>query len=222
VLGTGRGIRGLNRWVFSLVLGAVIVILAVVVSPSDQRAIIGLSGALVLVTMWYARQTQEMVREMQAARTALVQPKLAPTIGRGAGQVLMPKVVSVGSGPAFNVDIEVRLEPNGPSTRYATGVWRPGLAQGLILTEQATQTHVLDEQALEKYQELRVTGTCRDALGNPVQVDEAMDLTAFLAAWRAGLWVRTPKTERDKPPLDAIEEILDQIEHHIRVMVEPD
>jgi hypothetical protein len=192
-------------------------------APDGQRAIPVLTGVLVGVTAWYADRTNEMVREMRAARAAQIRPKLVPTVHRMAANAFTPKVLSAGPGSAFDVRVTLTLEPDGPSADFVAGVLSPGRGQALLFRERAAGEVMVKVDELSRFGQLRLTGSCRDGLGEQLAVDETMDLSAYIAAWKAGLWKLPDSTKREgKSPLEAIEEILDLIEHHVREMVQPD
>jgi hypothetical protein len=99
----------------------------------SSRAPAVLAAVLVVVTAWYAWQTQRMVEEMRAARAAQVRPRVVPTLHREASGSLVPRLVNVGSGPAVGVVLAVSLEPDGPRLPYATGFMPPGRGVSLAL-----------------------------------------------------------------------------------------
>lgn len=216
------GLKLWQRWSLGFLLAAGIAAVVWLLAPSGHRAIPVLTGVLIAVTAWYADRTQEMVREMRAARAAQVRPKIVPSIQRIAANAMTPKVLSVGAGPAFNVNVTLTLEPGGPSGGYVAGVLTPGRGQPLLFRDPDSHQVMARVDEIGRYERVRLTGTCQDALGTPVDVDETMDLAAYVAAWRAGLWATPGATKRGKAPLEAIEEILDLIEHHVREMVQPD
>lgn len=66
------------RWVSWVVGIAVVGVVATVAfTLKSGRAVAVSTGVLVLVTTWYAWQTRQMVRAMDAARSAQVRPHLA-------------------------------------------------------------------------------------------------------------------------------------------------
>jgi hypothetical protein len=210
-----------------VVLGLLVVvgIVAIVwrLSPDGQRAIPALTGILIVVTVWYADRTYEMVHEMRAARAAQVQPKIVATMDRLGPNSITPKVLSVGAGSGFDVEVTLALEPEGPSTEYVAAVLRPGRGQAFFFPDPVSKDVMTEVDEIARYDRLHIKGTCRDAFGVEITIDESLDVTKYVAAWKAGLWKRTSVTRREgKEPLEAIEEILDLIEHHIREMVQPD
>jgi hypothetical protein len=74
--------------------------------------------ALVMVTLYYAIQTRQTVREMQRARTAQVMPRLVPGFAPAGPLVMYPRVVNVGPGAATDIDCTMRLESGGPEWRW--------------------------------------------------------------------------------------------------------
>jgi len=80
-----------------------------------------LSLALAVITWRYTVYTKRMVDEMRAARSTQIMPKLVPTLQitdldePGSGHL---RVFNAGMGPAFRVNVEVALEPNGKRWRW--------------------------------------------------------------------------------------------------------
>ena len=214
----------LNRWQRALIGVALVVAIVVtgLVSPNGHRAIPVLTAVLIAVTTWYADRTHAMVREMQAARAAQLQPKLVLTMDKFSSLHFTPRIVSAGAGAAFSVNVTTTLEPDGPSGPFVSSVLSVGRGQSLLFREPTTKAVLASVDDFKKYKTVSLKGSCADASGNRLDVDETLDLTEYIAAYEAGLWKRPGATERGKKPLEAIEEILDLIEHHIRQMVQPE
>jgi hypothetical protein len=210
-----------QRVALGVVLGVGVGVVVWRLAPNGQRAIPVLTGVLIAITAWYADRTHEMVREMRAARAAQLRPKLVVTMDKFAARAITPRVVSVGAGAAFDVNVRVTLEPNGPSGPFVASVLSVGRGQSLIFREQATNKVLASVDEFKSYERVHLTGSCADALGERMKVDETLDLSAYMAAYEEGLWKTPGGTKRGKEPLEAIEEILDLIEHHIRLMVQP-
>jgi hypothetical protein len=215
--------RQWHRAILGLLLAAGVGLIVWRLAPNGQRAIPVLTGVLIAVTAWYADRTHEMVREMRAARAAQVRPKLVPTIDRLGPNALTPKVLSVGPGPAFDVKVKLTLHPDGPSADYVAGVVTPGRGQALLFRDPASHQVLVTIDEMSRYDRVHLTGSCKDALATSMTVDETLDLAAYVTAWKAGLWKAPGATKRQgREPLEAIVEILDLIEHHVREMVQPD
>jgi hypothetical protein len=75
-----------------------------------------LTFALVCVTIWYAWQTQQMVREMASARAATVRPALRLDYGVLPEGLAFLVLENVGVGPA--VQVSVGLEVKGFTTSH--------------------------------------------------------------------------------------------------------
>ncbi len=89
-----------------------------------------LTGALVIITAYYAWQNHRMVKEMREARRLSVLPKLAISIFMHGPTFGMPRLVNVGQGPALDVDINLvfsRRDGSGVEERtWKAGVMPPG------------------------------------------------------------------------------------------------
>ncbi len=93
---------------------------------ASDWVISALTAVLVGATIYYAFQTHKTVEEMKRARAAQVLPRLVPTFAKLPAANVLLRVVNVGSGPAFNVDVELVLEPFGDPIRYVSPVMAPG------------------------------------------------------------------------------------------------
>jgi hypothetical protein len=139
-----------------------------------------LTAVLVLVTGWYAWQTQQMVAEMRRARGIQVLPKLVPTLRHiGAGNAEL-RITNVGPGAVIAADVELRLEPGGPVRRWRHPVVVPGEFHDFAPEPTPNGSFHLD-QLTEKYETFRLLGTCRDALGATHQIQEEMNIREY---WR--------------------------------------
>lgn len=146
-----------------------------------------LAAVLVLVTAYYAWQNRQMVKEMAAARSVSVMPKLAiewtmatPTLG-------IPTVKNVGPGPALDVDLAVRFVPlAGKEDKEDVRQW---VASAMVpdeekqfLPPQNEQGSMMHTEALAAtYASVVLTASYRDALGKEHSAD---DFLADIAEWR--------------------------------------
>src|SRR5438046_197738 len=97
-------------------------------NPVMKHPTTWLTGALVLVTGYYAWQNHRMVKEMKEARSAEVLPKLVPTLRLLAPANAFLRIVNAGPGPAFGVDVEFGLEPGAVPRRWQSPVVASGEA----------------------------------------------------------------------------------------------
>lgn len=159
------------------------------VSASDWVLI--LTAVLVLVTGYYAWQTRQTVNEMKSARATQVMPRLVPTLAKLPGAQVLLRVVNAGAGPAFNVDVELLLEPDGEPIRYIAPVMSPGEYQDFFAPGKGPGGSEIQLAAISSvWQTLRLRGACSDALGNAHSMDESLDLDHFAKVYLAGTWVR--------------------------------
>lgn len=152
-----------------------------------------LTGALVLVTAYYAVQTRGTVNEMKAARSAQILPRLVPTLAKLPGGQVFLRIINAGTGPAFNVDVNLFLHPNGEPIRYVVPVMSPGEYQDFQAPgNQPGSTEVRLAAIAAVHETLRLTGECFDALRVRQMVDEAVDLGHFTDVYLEGAWVMPP------------------------------
>lgn len=145
----------------------------------ESWAIVVLTAALVIATFLYQRDTHRMADEMRRARGAQVIPRLV-LVPRplGAGNTFW-RVVNVGIGPALRVDVRITPEPGGISRRWISPVVVPGETHDFIpwSTEEDKDRDLVNiDNAIELFSYLRLSGTCRDALGEVHEIDERVDI----------------------------------------------
>lgn len=186
-----------------------------------NRAVPVLTAVLVWVTGWYAWQTQQMARELRAARGVQVVPKLVPSIKRIGGGHLLPRISNAGVGPALDIGVKLAFEPGGPSVQYVSKLLAAGRSQSFMIPSGKANDYVDDPHSFAAFQRLRLTGAYRDALGVTVNVDEVVDLSEYLNAYNAGLWTYGVK-KKGGEPLDVIAQGITNMESHIRGMIEAD
>ncbi len=139
-----------------------------------------LTLGLLAMTAFYAWQTYRMAASMREARAIAVLPKVVPMMAYLVPDVLMPAVTNAGPGAALDVQLEMWLEPGkGHAREWRAPVLAPGETHQFFLKEGksfATMT-----QLSERFTTLRVRGSCRNALGDPIDFDEVMPMSAW---WR--------------------------------------
>jgi hypothetical protein len=146
-------------------------------------AVLWLTAALVLITGYYAWQTRRMVSEMERARGAQLMPRLVLDMKRlGAGNALL-RVTNAGPGPALNVDVQLALHPDGPVRRWAVPVVAAGESHDFIPDPSggAPNGRLHLDVLTDAFGELRLQGTCADALGKSHAVEDKLDVREY---WR--------------------------------------
>jgi hypothetical protein len=93
--------------------------------------------------------------------------------GAGAG---FPRVVNVGPGPAVDIDVEMWFEPgDGFRRRWTNPVLVTGDFREMVLKDESGK--VVRMPALtEQFADMRLKGTCRDAMGEEYAIDETFDV----------------------------------------------
>jgi hypothetical protein len=165
----------LPKWVYttaSLALAGVVVLAILLLVP--ERAVGVSTGVLVLVTAFYAYQTQRMVAEMALARAEQVRPHLVLDVEKLGGGNVFLRFCNAGVGSAVGVDVRLSAEPGSLNIVYKTPVFAPGEGQSLIVRD-PTGTVETDLRRLVhnlNYKRVLLAGSCRDALGKQHDVAE--------------------------------------------------
>jgi len=176
-----------QRMVFWVLLVAGVTAIVWLLAPKGQRAIPALTAVLVGVTAWYADRTNEMVREMPAARAAQVRPNVIASMHRIDVNTMTPKVLSVGPGAAFDVKVTLTLEPAGPSAEYAAAVLLPGRSQVLLFYEPGGKQPIVDIDEIGRYDRAPDRKLSRCSWGGPQHrsSDRPRRVHSGLEGWRA-------------------------------------
>ncbi len=140
-----------------------------------------LTFALVCVTIWYAWQTQQMVREMASARAAAVRPALRLDYGVLPEGLVFLVLENVGVGPA--VQVSVQLEIRGFTSSHEPDSLKVPLVrsgENIVLHYPAWGDH--DLMSLDNLASvpatIRMTGECLDLDG---QRHHVLDELSFAA-----------------------------------------
>lgn len=142
-----------------------------------------LTAALVLVTAFYAWQNRQMVLEMKRSRDTAILPKLALEFHRLGPNVVSLAIRNVGPGAALDIDVRTEWVPlstedDAPGTRWRRNLLSPGEQAELFPPgDLGANLNTLPE----RFREVRLKGSLRDAAGNEHRVDEAF---ADLPEWR--------------------------------------
>lgn len=135
--------------------------------------------ALAGITGGYAWLSKRMVEEMRATRELQILPKLTLTphfVGPGFAET---RLVNVGAGPAFDVDVHLQFEASGAGLGRADRRWRahlvaPGDVHDFGPPERADGSPMGLEDLGRDVALIKLVGTMRDAMGRLHAVDEAI------------------------------------------------
>jgi hypothetical protein len=156
---------------------------------------------LVAITLYYARQAHETVKEMRAARGAQVLPKLIPAFKIVPPVVLYPRVVNIGPGSATDIECKLKLEPKGPEWSWRWPLLTPGEGQEFTPRgnhPDGTPFQPLFEELKRHYTHLSLEASYRDAMGQPHHVATKAEIAeTFELAQTVGV----------HPPAQGIDEI---------------
>jgi hypothetical protein len=183
-----------------------LILLAAFTLPTN-RAVAVTTAILVIVTLWYAWQTRQMVSQMESAREAQIRPHLALSVElERAGGVFL-RVANAGVGPALSVDVRIESEAgSGVMIPYMTPVLAPGAGQSFIVRDGTGQAVSDLKQLVHTLQAKRVklTGTFTDALGRGHQVEDSLSLEEYSDAYYSRTW-RAQSDDQLKRIADALE-----------------
>jgi hypothetical protein len=146
-----------------------------------------LTLALVAVTTYYAVQNRRMVKELAETRELSVLPKLALEFLRLGPTAMDVLVKNVGPGPALDVDVRLIFEPLPNSEtpeedrRWRRNILAPGEQKDFFPPGELNDNL---NRLPQEYEEIRLTGTMKDATGKTHVIDEAF---TDLSGWRSTL-----------------------------------
>jgi hypothetical protein len=146
-----------------------------------------LTAVLIIVTAYYAVQNRRMVKELAAARELSILPKLALEFLRLGPTAMDVLIRNVGPGPALDLDVRLIFEPRPGGTagreerRWRRNLLAPG-EQKDFLPPGSLNDNL--NRLPQEYQEVRLVGSMKDAVGKTHAVDEVF---ADLPEWRGML-----------------------------------
>lgn len=146
-----------------------------------------LTAVLIGVTSYYAWQNRQMVKEMAATRKITVLPKLVIEWTMTSSTIALPTLCNVGPGPALNVDIAIQYIPLAGQKhklkvrRWTANLMVPGESKQFLPLESDFSGSMTTEELAKTYARIKLTGECRDALGETYIVEDQLD---DIAEWR--------------------------------------
>lgn len=147
------------------------------------------SLVLVAVTIWYAWQTQHMVREMREARVASLRPSVQLDLGVIGGTAYV-EVVNVGVGPATDISATLVVETDEgelESHNWTRALLRSGESQTMLVPRGSGG--LMDLSTLKKMGvRTRMTGTCLDLDGREHVIDDTLSFAILGDRSPEGEW----------------------------------
>lgn len=146
-----------------------------------------LTAVLVLVTAYYAFQNRRMVQEMARSRAITVLPKLSLSWVMLGPVNPVPALTNVGPGPALDVDVVMTYVPVAGSSaapisvRWESNLMVAGEHNEFLTPEGGGGSMMQTDELAERYVEVRLSGSCIDALG---EVHQVRDVLTDIAAWK--------------------------------------
>jgi hypothetical protein len=186
-----------------------------------QQALVTTSiiGSLVLVavTTWYAWQTQQMVREMRAARAASVRPAIRLDLGLVGGTAYV-EVENVGAGPALNIEADLTVSTDEGEVEHHH--WTRAL---LRISESQTMLVPNDFKLLSELKDLGATvainGTCQDLDDREHPISDTLSFVTLGDRSPEGEW--TGVEDRVPKNVEAIAKELKEIRSYLTSVKNP-
>lgn len=148
----------------------------------NETALVILTGALVLITGYYAWQNRQMVEEMRNARELSVTPKLALTMHLIGPTYPVTRLMNIGQGPAIDVETTLRFirrQGDPLEIQWQATFMAPGEIHDFL--EPPDLRHIeSSEQLVDECSEITLTGSMNSSLGTGIEVRET---TGDLRDW---------------------------------------
>lgn len=145
--------------------------------------------ALVAVTIWYAWQTQQMVREMRETRIASVRPSVRLDL-HVVGGVANVEVANVGPGAAIGIDASLVVEADEnqlESHQWTRALLGSGDTQTMLVPRGPGHLMKLSELK-ELGARTRITGRCFDVDGREIAIDDSLSFAKLGDRSPEGEW----------------------------------
>lgn len=142
-----------------------------------------LSLALVCVTIWYAWQTQQMVREMASSRAAAIRPALRLDFGVIDGSHAFLVLENVGVGPAMQVSVTLEIKGfagTPTSDPLSLPLIRPGDRRDLFYPAWGGKDLMTLETLASVPARITLAGECCDLDGRVHTVSDVLDFSTAL------------------------------------------
>lgn len=148
------------------------------------------SLVLVVVTVWYAWQTQQMVREMRHARIAALRPCIRLDLGL-IGATAYLNVENVGVGPAANVTATIAVKTE--HGEHESHIWtkallRSGESQTLLMPRRPDGSLMTLSSLKELGAEATIHGSCLDLDGRAHDVHDTLSFSILGDRDPEGSW----------------------------------
>lgn len=200
---------------------------------TSEAMIPGLTAALVLITAYYAWQTNRMAEEMRKTRAMSVLPKLALKWHAVGPEHTFIRIASVGPGAALDVDVEVVFVPKKDDVeeirrRVQVSLMTPGDFEDVMPIRTTQDQQIMDTATLAaSFDRIEMDGTLKDVVENEHPANDALsDLGDWLRIRKDALlsW-RHPDLERRlakemagqfEKPLGKLVKAVDQIRQELR------
>ena len=163
-------------------------------------AAIILTAALVLITAYYAWQTNRTVEELRKARSANIVPRITLSFDYLGPKLAFLVIANNGIGPAIDVRAEIRYEPGGPTKVWKAPVMTPGERHRMRLPDREDPP-----EAPVPYESVFFSARYRDALGDPQVVEEVLRPQEY---WDA---LVDSKTLPQRDPIDEIRREIEKL-----------
>jgi hypothetical protein len=175
------------------------------------------SLVLVAVTVWYAWQTQQMVREMRHARVASLRPALRLDLGPFPRAASI-EIENVGVGPATDVSVDIIVIASGVELErehWSVPLLKSGDRRTMLMPNKdaSKASFAPVEYWAERDTRICLAGTCRDLDGREHPIDDVFSFAVHATRSPEGSWEgvedRVPKN------IEAIAKELERIRRQL-------
>jgi hypothetical protein len=142
------------------------------------------TAVLVLVTCYYAWQTNRLVDEMRKDRRERATPRLALDLRSEGAAFAPPSICNLGLGPALDVDVTMVFVPRDAAAdlsglQFVTRRWRtrlvaPGERERFTPPMDAAGDPLRMGELARVFRSVRLAGTCRTTFGETVKIEEEL------------------------------------------------
>jgi len=150
------------------------------------------SLALVGVTVWYAWQTQQMVREMRNSRIAAIRPSLRLDLG-GFSTAASIEVENLGVGPAVDVSVDLIVLVGGDEIErqhWSVPLLRSGERRTMLMPNKDGNlgNFAPVQYWAERDSRILMTGSCLDLDGREHRIDDDFSFAVHSSRGPEGSW----------------------------------
>jgi uncharacterized protein YoxC len=173
---------------------------------------------LVCVTGYYAKQTKTTVKVLEQTAKLSVQPHLKGTfqqIGPVAGDLL---IRNVGNGSANRINLSYWIEGKDETKRnWTKPLMMPNDDDEFFIPKNEKESIFEGDYFKQNQTTIRIVGEYYDILGNKYEINDSIDITAYVKQWeQTQVRYKEEPEEKVRSSIEKISRSVDDVGREVR------